>query len=43
MHGQTPFMRQETQMALTKAVVGIRNLIVNDELLKLRKEYQPTE
>ena len=40
MHSQTPFMKQETQMALTKAIVGIRNFLVNAELEKLLKEYE---
>lgn len=39
MHGQTPFMRQETHMTLMKATTGIRNLIINDELNRLMRIY----
>jgi hypothetical protein len=40
MHGQAPFMRQETQMALLKATTGVRNKLINEELKRLQKEFQ---
>ena len=40
MHGQTPFMRQETKAILIGAVVGIRNFLVNEELKKIVMMYE---
>ena len=30
----------ETQMVLMKACIGIRNIIINDELVMLKKGYE---
>ena len=37
MHRQTSFMKQETKVTLIKAVVEIRNYLINEELTRLQK------
>lgn len=39
MHGQTPFMKQETKAIVLNGVVGIRNYLINDELERIITMY----
>lgn len=39
LHGQTPFMKQETYVALLLTVMGVRNWFLNNQLADLIKKY----
>ncbi len=39
-HGQAPFMTQATFMLLLSNIVGVRNYMLNKEMLQLQKQYK---
>jgi hypothetical protein len=39
LHGQTPFMKQETFMVLMEALVGLRNYSMNEEIERIVQMY----